>query len=327
MKKLLLFFSLLLMIISLAGCGSAKPEDTVEKYFTAAQKLDFETMASTIVPTNEKDVQEAKDLMNEELKDEYTKYFVDYLKKNADKISYSINGSEVNGDKAVVTANCKYIDGGPLLKATVGELFSKMIGKAFTGVEPTEEETSQMFLSIMQEQSKNFGETYVEKAIKINCVQRDGTWYIENLSDDIQDVVMSGFISAGKEISNSFSGSSKGPNDVLFEISNYVTGDLWNDGFCEISHYLEDGRGATGQEIDIDFTKSQLEKAMTKKAGYDEYIAGLNDDYKDIKDVWSKLSSQIDSIYQEVKSGAKSLNTDLFTQYNSAFSDLVYGLD
>lgn len=113
----------------------------------------------------------------------------------------------------------------------------------------------------------------------------------------------------------------------MVEINNYVIGDLWNDGFWEIDSYLETGTGGLGQEIDIDFTKSQLEKAMEKKTGYDEYIVGLDSSYSDIGEVWNKLSLEIDLLYQEVQSGAPSINIDLFTQYRNAFSDLIYDLN
>ncbi len=256
---------------------------------------------------------------------------LDYLKTNAGKMTYKVTGSEIDGDKAVVTVDCKYVNGGPLLKATIGEAFSKMMGLAFSGIEMTEEENNQIFMSIMKEQAKLIGETFKEATIKINCIKEQDTWYIAETNDELLDVVMSGFMTAGKEIADSFGGNGSiseddDPASVLAEINNYVVGELWNDGFCEIKYYLLDGTGSYGQEIDIDFTKSQLDKAMEEKAGYDEYIAGLDSNYADIKEIWNKLSPQIDSLYEQVQSGAQSLNTDLFSQYRDAFSDLVYEL-
>lgn len=138
-----------------------------------------------------------------------------HLKTNAGKMTYKISESEVNGDKAVVTVDCKYVDGGVLLKATLGEAFAKILGMSFTGVEPTDEEMGQMFISIMQEQSKTLGETYSEDTLKINCIKQDDVWYIEEVSEEMLDVVMSGFISAGKEISDSF--DKGGENNLVFD--------------------------------------------------------------------------------------------------------------
>lgn len=334
MKRTFSILILAAIFLQLTGCGQ-KPEAVTEKYFSAARRFDFPAIADTIVPSNKEDISEAKDLTKED-SDEYTKYFLDYLKTNASKMTYKITGSEVKKDKAVVTADCKYVDGGPLLRATIGEAFSRMLGIAFSGAEMSDEETNQMFQNIMEEQSKVLGEKFKESTISINCIKQDNKWYIEEINDDLLDVVMSGFISAGKELSDIFDpedGESEGgdiseesPEDVLFEISNYVTGDIWNDGFNEISWYLKEGTGSFGQELDIDFTKSQLDKAMKRKAGYDEYIRSLGDEYRDIKEIWEKLSPQIDTLYQQVQTDVKTLNTDLFEQYRDVFSDAVYDL-
>lgn len=330
MRRLLAIITILILSFSLSSCGDPKPDEAIDKYLKAAQGFDIETMAAAIAPSNKEDVEETKTILEDE-EDEYTKYFRDYLKTNAGKMTYKIVGSQVDGDKAVVNVDFRYVDGGPLIKATIAEVFSKMFGLAFTGVEITDEETGQIFITAMEEQSEIIPETYKEVSIPISCILEDGIWYISEIDDELSDVIMSGFITAGKEISDSFGTGEDGDTgtemestqDTLFDINNYLIGDLWNDGFCEISHYLESGKGSYGQEIDIDFTKGQLNRAMEKKAGYDSYINGLSTDYEDIKSVWSKLSGQIDRMYEEVSSGAPSLSTDLFTQYRDAFSDLV----
>lgn len=205
MKKLIVIITLICMLMAFSGCGAPKPDATVDAYFAAAQKLDVEAMALTIVPSNTQDLEETKNLINEEKQDDYTKYFLDYLKSNAGKIAYTITGSEVDGDSAIVTVDCKYVDGGPLLKATIGEAFLQIFQMAFSGVEATEEEMGQMFVSIMEEQSAVLEETYKESTVKINLTMQEGTWYISEVSDEMADVIMSGFISSGKEIADSFS--------------------------------------------------------------------------------------------------------------------------
>lgn len=326
MKKVVLAMVLVAMLISVVGCSKAKPEEAVSTYFDAFQKQDVETMETVVIASS---TQEAVENNEAEDDTEYVKYFEDYLKNNAEKMTYKVIDSEVDEDKAIVTVDCRYINGGPLLKATIGEVFQKIIGMAFAGIEMSEEETNQMFLSTMKEQSKTIGETYKEITIKIDCVKQDGKWFIAEVSDEMSDILTSGFTSVGKEldsIGEEENSTSEDPADVLWEINDYVIGDLWNDGFCEISYYLEDGQGSYGQEIDIEFTKSQLERAMNKKADYDKYITSLDNHYLDIKEVWNKLSSEIDLLYQQVQSGATSLNTDLFKQYSDAFSDMVYEL-
>ncbi len=164
-----MILSISLVFVFIIGCSNSKPDATVEKYFTVAQKLDFESVVATIVPSETKSVDEAKDSFTGE-EDNYSKYFIDYLKKNAEKITYKITDSKVEGDNAVVTVETKYINAGPIIKASLGELFAKGIAVSFSGVEMTEEETNQIFDSIIKEQVETIEETYTgthERRVKL----------------------------------------------------------------------------------------------------------------------------------------------------------------
>ncbi|WP_334075053.1 MULTISPECIES: hypothetical protein [Paenibacillus] len=39
----------------------------------------------------------------------------------------------------------------------------------------------------------------------------------------------------------------------LSEIQNFVTSDIWNEGFVNLSWYASSGAGSTGETLDIDF--------------------------------------------------------------------------
>ncbi len=202
MKKSLSVILVLAIILALSACGT-KPETAVDGYFTAAKAFDPEGMKAMVDPANEEAVSAIAEF-SDGSEDEYTKYFQDYLKESAKKITYTISGSEVDGDTAIVTVECKYIDGGPILSATVAEAFKKMMGIAFSGAELTEEETNQMFLDIMNEQTESLEETYKETTVKINCIKKDSTWYIADVNDDLLDVVTSGFVSAASDLGKAF---------------------------------------------------------------------------------------------------------------------------
>ena len=143
----------------------------------------------------------------------------------------------------------------------------------------------------MNEQIESLDEQFAEKTIQIELEKVDKNWYVSALSDEMLDVITSGFLSAAAEISNLFSEEpnvaadpsttpaptpTPDPKRVLSEINNYVIGDIWNDGFNTVSWFLSTGKGPTRASVDIEFTKSQLAQAMTKKAEYDVYIAGLD---------------------------------------------------
>ena len=203
-----------LSIALLAGCSGAKPESTVEAFFAAGQKFDPEAMAATILSTNEQEVAETEELLLDDTND----YLVEYFKANAEKMTYEVTKSEVDGDKAVVTVNAKYVDGAPMMKATVGSVFTKMFPLAFSGTELTEEETNQMFVDTMKEQAEIVPETFTETTLKIDLVKEDNEWYITEVTDEMMDVVMSGFMSLSTELDSAF-GESESMDETSTEES------------------------------------------------------------------------------------------------------------
>jgi len=331
---------LAIILVSLVSCSSLKPDATVKTFFEAVQRFDFDEMANTIVPDKQVEVLvEISEIQSQN--DEMPKEFYDFLRLNAGKLTYKILDAQVTGDNATVSVSVNYIDAGPIIQATLGEFFVKMLGLSFGGTEPTEEMTEEMFMTLLNEQIELQEEKFKEKTVEVNLEKINDVWYVADINDDLLDIVMSGFISALEGINNAFSLNQEpadeaitsdgptptpDPKNVLYEINNFVISDIWNDGFNVFVWYLQTGKGPTGGSVDIDFTKTQLTLAMTKKAEYDVYIAGLDDSYSSIKDVWNKLSSEIDSLYQQIQAGAQTLDTGLFVQYRDAFSKLIYDL-
>ncbi|OUL09490.1 hypothetical protein B0533_04830 [Sedimentibacter sp. SX930] len=186
----------ILSLALLAGCSGAKPESTVEAFFTAGQQLDTEAMAATILSSNQEEVTETEELLTDDSND----YLVEYFKANAEKITYEVTGSEVDGNKAVVTMNAKYVDGAPLMTATVSSVFSKILPLGFSGSELSEEEMDQIYEATMKEQAEIVPETFTEATLKIDLVKENNQWYITEITDEMVDVVMSGFMLLSSEI-------------------------------------------------------------------------------------------------------------------------------
>ncbi|MGG1518076.1 hypothetical protein ABE504_21845 [Paenibacillus oryzisoli] len=120
----------------------------------------------------------------------------------------------------------------------------------------------------------------------------------------------------------------------LSQINSFMTVNFWNEGFVNISWYTGEGTGSTGEKIDIDLIIDRLGKAMEKKAEYDTYMKGLDAKYDTIKPVWTKLSSETDKLYKQLKDNkpqAKdkkyAFDTGLFKQYSQAFGDDVNALN
>jgi len=203
---------LIIGIFFIAGCSNfPKPESTVTDFIEAGKKFDLTKMATMVNPSNASKV---TDVMKDgkDSKDQYQKYFLDYLKENATKITYSVKGSKIENDKATVTVDVKYLNGGPLLKATIGDVFSKAFSLAFTGVTMKDEDMNQMFISAMQKQKETVKDSFVEKTIDVKLAKANNKWYIDEPSDDLLNVFTSNFVSVGKEINNSMNPSSSNAN-------------------------------------------------------------------------------------------------------------------
>lgn len=141
MRKLISLIIILQLFI-ITGCAtSPKPESTVSSFIEAGKKFDLAQMATMVNPSDSSSKNKITDVMDgKETKDQYQKYFVDYLKENASKITHSIKEAKTENDKATVTVDFKYVNGGPLLKATLGEVFSKTFSLAFSGVQVKDED-------------------------------------------------------------------------------------------------------------------------------------------------------------------------------------------
>ena len=113
----------------------------------------------------------------------------------------------------------------------------------------------------------------------------------------------------------------------LLEIRNWVVSDIWNDGICDISHYYYDGKNSCGETMDIEFTISQLSKEVERKVEYDKFMSELPDEYRELSEIWLKLTEQIDILYADIlKQGTDiggELDTGLFQQYFDAFDEEI----
>ncbi|SHF21096.1 hypothetical protein [Alkalibacter saccharofermentans] len=205
MKKNVILLLIVVVVILITGCSNApKPETTVEGFLEASKELDIVKMAE-FVEKSEIEDQEIFDEFEEIEEGSLEASFMDYLKENASKMTYDISGSTVEDDKATVDVDVKYVDGGSVMKATIVEVFTKVFAGAFAGVEYSEEETNQIFISELNNQREKITETFVEKSIRIDCVLIDDKWYITNLDTEILDVILSNFVSVSEELDEDFS--------------------------------------------------------------------------------------------------------------------------
>ncbi|MDD4564768.1 MAG: DUF4878 domain-containing protein [Eubacteriales bacterium] len=317
MKKVLsVFLVIILAFVTGCGGGGETAEQAVKNALDAIKAADVEKASKyvdyeKILNSDEEAADTESDAQSEEM-----------AKMVLKNLQYKILESSEEKDTATVKVEITNLDMGNVMAGFVSQLFPL----AFSGLSEEQMETKSMeiFTDLVSTETKT-----VTKAVDISLSKKEDGWKIET-SDEFADAILGGMITYSENMNNSFGGS-----DKLSEINNWLIGDIWNDGLCEIGHYTYDGTGSTGNSIDIDFTLSQLGGAMDKKAEYDNYINGLDDEqYSQVKSIWEKLSPEIDNLYSQIKANkpvASDASTDVdtgkFEQYQDAFSDAVYALD
>lgn len=122
-------------------------------------------------------------------------------------------------------------------------------------------------------------------------------------------------------------------NSKLQTIAGWVIGDIWNDGFCDISWYISEGTDSCGRTMDLDETLDLLADALAHRKSYNSFINSLNGNkYKKVKKYWKSLNKKIlelqDRVYNKgVDYGDEALNTKYFIIYMHKFSNIVYKLN
>jgi hypothetical protein len=342
MKKAACAILSIALVFSLSACQSkAKPEDTVKGYFEAEKASDT-TKASTFVNPKNASSEASSPAASDSEEADLEKDLIDYLKGNNKKVEYTIKSTDEKDSSATVTVDCKFVDAAPMFKDSITDYISKAFAKAFTD-SASSDDSEKEITKLMKSRIKTTKETFASKTIKVNCVKIDEKWYIDKVNDDLQNVFSSNLVNAGNEISKSFGGtgssrsassSAESSKEKLNEISDYITDDIWNKGFCDIDSYVKTGKSSTGESLDIDFTLQQLDSSMKKKADYDSYVSKLDDSkYSSIKSIWTKLSGETDSLYKNVKAkkpvanSSSTFDTGKFEQYMQAFSDAADKLE
>ena len=91
-----------------------------------------------------------------------------------------------------------------LFLKTFGELFINLMAEAFISNEMSDEEIETMIVEIMEEKSQEMETEFVENEVTVNLVNKDGSWYIEEVSDDLANIITANFVKAFEEISEFF---------------------------------------------------------------------------------------------------------------------------
>ena len=215
MKKILSIVLALSLALSLAGCGESKPDSTVTNFCNALKTYDFEAISSYMENSNALSAPNLGDLAEEDLGSEK---LMTYLKENAEKMTYSLGETQINGDTATVPVSFTYIDASGVMTAALGEYLSQAFVLAFGGA--GEEQLAELFESIFTEKAASIKPDTSTVKVSFTCVKVDDGWKIADFSNTdstvLDNILTCNIASAFDDFGNAFddSGADNVPDNV-----------------------------------------------------------------------------------------------------------------
>ncbi|GGF66989.1 hypothetical protein GCM10010912_09960 [Paenibacillus albidus] len=244
-----------------------------------------------------------------------------------ENVNTFLNGSDMEAKKKFVADNV-HPDARPLFEMTQSVETTDDLKLKNPRILESKDYTDEksMKVEIVLVQGEKASNPTSELIVVIN--DKQVIWAMDASNKEAFDKIRNTFKEPIPEASSSANVAA--PREMLNEIRNFVVSDVWNDAFVNISWYISSGTDSTGGSIDIDFTVEQLAKTMDKKKEYDSYMENLGSEYDSIKKVWTKLSTEMDRIYDFIQKNPPKANdknvkfdTGIFTQYLEAFEKEV----
>ena len=190
-KKLFSIIIAALLLVSMIGCSSSKPENAVNTLMKNAQKFDIDGIKETLRPELRDN-----DIATEGLdSDETMNLYLDYFKDNAKKIKYSIGDIVVDDDFASVNVEVQYVDGIDALESAVIKLLKESFAGTFSGDEMSDEEIQEVVSTALTNYQSEHSDEFVTTSIVLDCIKIDNKWYIDDLDDDFLNVIFCNFVS------------------------------------------------------------------------------------------------------------------------------------
>lgn len=115
---------------------------------------------------------------------------------------------------------------------------------------------------------------------------------------------------------------------ILSDAYNFSVENIWNNGLCDISHYVEDGTNSVGEKMNPKETLDKLENNMSKFNEYNDKISKITDKEfeKQVKQ-WGIVYNEASKLYDGIslKDDKISLKYDDFDKFTNA-QDELYSL-
>lgn len=193
MKKMLSYLLILILVLTLVGCGGESAEQAVKNTFDAIKSNDRETASKYIDYDKLLNVGESGEASLGEM-DEESQEMAELILKHFD---YKIISSKEEGDTATVTAEITNVNMQTIMASFLSEAFSL----AFSGLneEQMAEEMSNKFTELINREDN---ET-VTKTVDIALTKDGDSWKVD-MSEEAGDAIFGGMITLAQEMSGAF---------------------------------------------------------------------------------------------------------------------------
>ena len=118
--------------------------------------------------------------------------------------------------------------------------------------------------------------------------------------------------------------SKKYIDNKVVSIYNWACEYIWDKGFCDIYHYVEDGTDSCGEKMNIEKTVANLKKALKKKSQYNKFMSNLQGKkYKKVKSIWKTLYKEMGKLEKIIDNEMPRHSEDYYFPYEK-FSDYIW---
>ena len=160
------------MCFSICSCGGEKPDGVVSAYCDAMKEYDHVKMMEYVVTDKE---------ISEDDTDAMTNKVIDCFKPFVAQMEYTIEETVIEEDTATVTVKFDYPDIAPVMPEVIQDFFGKALALAFSGA--SEEETNEVFVTILGEKLTNFEAEMTSETVQFNCCKTDEGWMIAEIPE------------------------------------------------------------------------------------------------------------------------------------------------
>ncbi len=190
MKKVLVVFLSIVMLLSLAGCGSAsKPEATVSEFCEALKTLDMETASSCFVSGDSGIKHPYMTEEDTEKQNIFTEQTVAYLTDCAKEMTFVLGEPAIEEEKAVIPVTFTYVDATPVISAALEEYLPQAFALAFSSVDDSVKKD--LFDTIFTEKTASVSTETATVTVEFVCVKQDKEWKLQGLNDTVRHEINS----------------------------------------------------------------------------------------------------------------------------------------